>query len=87
MAAAPAPAARTSVSWPLRREEAAAPVARSVPDVTGQSLRAAARTLHRSGFHVRIRGWGTVTGTVPGAGQRAETGATITVRAEQPRAL
>ena len=83
----PAPVTTARLAWPLPEEAAAPASARSVPDVTGQSLRAAARTLHRSGFQVRIRGWGTVTGTVPAAGESAGAGSTITVRAEQPRAL
>lgn len=75
-----------TLAWPMPSESTAAPVARAVPDVSGQSLRIAARTLHRNGFRVRIQGWGTVTGTTPAAGASVETGSTVTVKAERPGA-
>jgi hypothetical protein len=61
-------------------------VLRRIPDVQGQSLRAAARLLHRSGFRVRVEGWGAVTGTSPAAGAQAEPGSMIVVRAAVGRA-
>ena len=87
LVSAPPAGGTASLAWPLRDSgTGGAAVARSVPDVTGQSLRAAARALHRSGFQVRIRGWGTVTGTTPAAGEAAGAGSTVVVRAEQPGA-
>jgi len=55
--------------------------ARAVPAVTGLSLRAAARALHRQGFEVRVEGWGRVAATSPAAGSAAPAGSTVTVRA------
>ena len=49
--------------------------------VRATSLRAAARMLHRSGFRVRVEGWGDVTGTSPAAGAEAAPGSTVLVRA------
>jgi cell division protein FtsI (penicillin-binding protein 3) len=57
------------------------PPAVPVPDVAGSSLRAAARTLHRSGFEVRVDGWGRVTGTTPAAGTPAIPGRIVVVHA------
>ncbi len=59
------------------------PASRPVPDVTGLGLRAAARALHRSGFAVRIDGWGRVASTSPAAGAAARPGTTVTVHAER----
>ena len=85
--AAPEVAAQTTaaeavtISWPLpRRTPAGAPPQREVPDVSGESLRAAARELHRAGFQVRVTGWGEVTGTSPAAGARADSGTTVVVK-------
>ena len=54
----------------------------AVPAVAGMSLRVAARTLHRSGFRVKIEGWGTAVSTNPVAGTPAAPGTTVVVRAE-----
>jgi cell division protein FtsI (penicillin-binding protein 3) len=79
-----APRAVATVAWPMPRESpSAAPAPRLVPDVRGQSLRAAARMLHRAGFHVRVNGWGTVTGSSPAAGASAAPGATVVIQGAQ----
>ena len=80
--AAPPPGTTVVVPWPLAPadRDTARPV--PVPDVAGRDLRAAARALHRSGFEVRIEGWGRVTGTTPAAGTPARPGRTVVVRAE-----
>jgi cell division protein FtsI (penicillin-binding protein 3) len=84
--AAAAPGAGVVVPWPAPppRRDSLAPV--PVPDVAGSSLRAAARTLHRSGFQVRIEGWGRAIGTTPAAGTPVMRGRTIVVRAGGDRA-
>jgi len=83
--AAPPNGAPIVVAWPLppapRDSTRAAPG--TVPDVTGLGLRAAARALHRSGFEVRIEGWGRVTSTTPAAGAGAPRGTTVVVHAER----
>jgi cell division protein FtsI (penicillin-binding protein 3) len=76
------PPAIAVLSWPLPDDSAAARGPQPVPDVTGQTLRTAARTLHRAGFRVRIRGWGTVTGTLPAAGADAAPGSAIVITGE-----
>ena len=76
-----------SIAWPMPpADSTAVPAPRAVPDVGGQSLRVAVRTLHRGGFRVRIEGWGKVTGTMPSAGAVAQPGSTVVVRGELPRA-
>jgi cell division protein FtsI (penicillin-binding protein 3) len=75
-----------TVAWPPAALPAPAAAPRSVPDVAGLSLRAAARALHRRGFEVRIEGWGRVVGTVPPAGSAATPGSAVTVRAGEARA-
>src|SRR6266481_3790549 len=57
---------------------------RVVPNVTGRPLREAARTLHRRGFHVVVKGWGVIHHTWPAAGEHATAGTTVTVFAEPP---
>jgi cell division protein FtsI (penicillin-binding protein 3) len=70
------------VAWPYVRDSAQAQVERTVPDVTGRPLREAARTLHRRGFRVVVKGWGVIHHTWPAAGERAAAGATVTMFAE-----
>jgi len=53
-----------------------------VPPVTGRSVREAARTLHRRGFRVVLRGFGEVVRTSPSAGELARPGTAVTVWAE-----
>ncbi len=81
--------ARAVVAWPPAGAPARtvpADTARAaIPDVTGMSLRAAARALQRRGFIVRIAGWGRVTGTTPPAGGSLAAGSPVTVHAEERR--
>lgn len=70
------------VVWPP--PDASPATARRVPDVTGKSLRAAAATLHQSGFQARVRGWGVVTTMTPAAGTSAAAGTVITLVAAAP---
>ncbi len=72
------------VPWPYVPDSAQPRVERAVPDVTGKSLRQAARALHQRGFHVVLKGWGVVHHTWPAAGERAPAGATVTMFAEPP---
>ncbi|MBA3498173.1 MAG: PASTA domain-containing protein [Gemmatimonadales bacterium] len=55
---------------------------RPVPDVTGRSIREAARALHRRGFRVSLRGLGRVVRTLPAAGEMARPGGAVLVLAE-----
>jgi cell division protein FtsI (penicillin-binding protein 3) len=73
-----------AVSWPPPADAAAREV-RPVPDVSGQTARAAIARLHAEGFRVAVEGLGTVAGTVPSAGTALRTGETITIRADAPR--
>jgi cell division protein FtsI (penicillin-binding protein 3) len=66
------------VAWPYRAREPR-PAPGPVPDVSGSSVRAAAATLHRRGYSVLLRGFGTVSHTSPAAGDTASAGTTITV--------
>jgi len=66
---------------PLPDSERVQP-ARPVPDVTGRPLREAARTLHRRGFRVVVKGWGVVHHSWPAAGDNAAAGSTVTLFAE-----
>jgi cell division protein FtsI (penicillin-binding protein 3) len=80
-AAAPVRGTAVVIAWPMPPAESSpAPAPRAVPDVSGQSLRAAVRTLHRGGFRVRVEGSGNVTGTIPAAGTPAQPGSTVVVR-------
>jgi cell division protein FtsI (penicillin-binding protein 3) len=78
--AAPPPVGAGSVpyvlSWPLPRDSTPVP-ARPVPNVRGLTLRKAAGALHRSGFQVRVQGWGLVTATTPQPGTRAAAGSVV----------
>jgi cell division protein FtsI (penicillin-binding protein 3) len=67
------------VPWPYRPDSAAVTPRRAVPDVAGLDLREAARALHRRGFRVALKGWGTVEHTWPAADDSATVGATVTV--------
>lgn len=67
------------VSWPPARDTAAPPPPRPIPDVQGRSLRDAVRLLHRRGFHVVIKGWGSVEKTWPAAGATVAAGTLVTV--------
>jgi cell division protein FtsI (penicillin-binding protein 3) len=81
-----APGAGVVVPWPAPPQGRDSLTRVPVPDVAGSSLRAAARTLHRSGFQVRIEGWGRVVGTTPAAGTPVVRGGTVVVRAGADRA-
>ena len=76
------------VSWPYSPDSVRTGTQpeRIVPDVTGRSLRAAARTLHRSGFHVVVKGiaGGVIHHTWPAAGDRVAAGSTVTIFVEPP---
>jgi cell division protein FtsI (penicillin-binding protein 3) len=71
------------VPWPYRPDTARAP-GRIVPDVSGRPLREAVRSLHRRGFRVTLRGWGTPDHTIPAAGTTAPAGSVVTVIAGSP---
>ncbi len=81
---ASAPVADVVVSFPPTAAPHDSARTRTVPDVAGLTLRAAARELHRRGFAVRVEGWGKVAATSPAAGAMAPAGTTITVRAGEP---
>ena len=70
------------VPWPYQPDSVGAARRQKVPDVTGLRLREAVRALHRRGFRVALRGWGTAEHTWPAAGDSAATGATVTLFAE-----
>jgi cell division protein FtsI (penicillin-binding protein 3) len=67
------------VPWPFLPDSAGVTRRRAVPDVAGLGLREAVRALHRRGFRVTLKGWGTVEHTWPAAGDSAAVGATVTV--------
>jgi cell division protein FtsI (penicillin-binding protein 3) len=69
------------VAWPQPPAAPDSTVARPVPDVAGQDLRAASRALHRAGFRVRVEGWGAVETTRPAAGTVAPAGTMVVLRA------
>jgi cell division protein FtsI (penicillin-binding protein 3) len=72
------------VSIPYEPDSTRAQPKRAVPDVTGRPLREAARTLHRRGFRVVVKGWGVVHHSWPAAGDSAAAGKTVTLFAEPP---
>ncbi|HET8712238.1 MAG TPA: penicillin-binding protein 2 [Gemmatimonadales bacterium] len=72
------------VAWPYQPDSGRVEGERAVPNVTGRPLREAARTLHRRGFKVVVKGWGVVHHTWPAAGDAALAGATVTIFAEPP---
>jgi cell division protein FtsI (penicillin-binding protein 3) len=67
------------VPWPYLPDSAGSAPRRPVPDVTGLGMREAVRGLHRRGFRVRLRGWGTAEHTWPAAGDSAAAGSTVTL--------
>jgi len=74
------------VPWPFHPDTAGRRSTRQVvPDVTGQSLRTAVRSLHRRGFRVVLRGWGVAEHTWPAAGSPAATGSVVTLFAAERR--
>ncbi len=70
------------VPWPYQPDSVGERRRQTVPDVTGLRLREAVRALHRRGFRVALKGWGTAEHTWPAAGDSAATGATVTLFAE-----
>jgi cell division protein FtsI (penicillin-binding protein 3) len=70
------------VAWPHRPDTAGSRPRRAVPEVAGRPLREAVHALHRRGFHVAIRGWGTAEHTWPAAGDSATVGSVVTLFAE-----
>lgn len=76
-------AAAVVVPWPPRPPDQP-PAALPVPDVAGTLVREAALALHRRGFRVDLRGTGLVERTVPGPGDAALPGATVTVWTRDP---
>jgi len=72
------------VPWPYVPDTATSQPDRIIPNVAGRPLREAARTLHRRGFKVVVKGWGVTHHTWPAAGEHATAGTTVTVFAEPP---
>jgi len=72
------------VPWPYIPDSTLTLPDQVIPDVTGKSLREAARALHRRGLRVVIKGSGVVHHTWPAAGEQATAGATVTIFAEPP---
>ncbi|OLB16001.1 MAG: hypothetical protein AUI99_00115 [Gemmatimonadetes bacterium 13_1_40CM_3_69_22] len=70
------------VPWPYQPDSVGAGRRQAVPDVTGLRLREAVRVLHRRGFRVTLKGWGTAEHTWPAAGDSAATGSTVTLFAQ-----
>jgi cell division protein FtsI (penicillin-binding protein 3) len=70
------------VEWPPQEQrDSGAPS--TVPDLSGSTLRDAARALHRAGLRMRVEGWGTVTRTDPPPGTRVAPGTLVTVTARE----
>ena len=69
------------ISWPPTPSAPSAQP-RTVPDVRGLTLRAAARRLHREGLEARIKGWGTVSAMTPAAGTSVSPGTTVLLSAD-----
>ena len=72
------------VPWPYHPDSAPLAPRRAVPEVAGLGMRVAVRALHRRGFRVALRGWGTAHHTWPAAGDSAAAGATVTLFAVAP---
>lgn len=83
-----APAAAPTHSEVIALPRSATPVPEpglvTVPDVIGQSVRAAALALHRRGLQVRVRGTGSVTTMRPAAGADLVVGGTVDLTANRP---
>src|SRR6185503_3619518 len=69
-------------TWPPKPPVAQAST-RSVPDVRGLTIRAAARRLHEEGLQTRVKGWGTVRSTTPEAGTSVKVGSSVLLTAEE----
>ncbi|MEP7066265.1 MAG: penicillin-binding transpeptidase domain-containing protein, partial [Gemmatimonadota bacterium] len=63
------------------REPAAPALPRTIPDVRGMPVRAAALSLHRAGFRVQLDGLGSATSMAPDAGTLATPGTLVRVSA------
>ncbi|HEY6100978.1 MAG TPA: penicillin-binding transpeptidase domain-containing protein [Anaeromyxobacter sp.] len=72
------------VPWPYQPDSAGLPADRIVPDVAGRRMREAVRLVHRRGFHVVVKGWGTIHHTWPAAGAKVPAGTTVTLFADAP---
>jgi cell division protein FtsI (penicillin-binding protein 3) len=71
------------VTWPPKAGRRPRTDPAEVPDVVGESPRAAALSLHRRGFRVRLEGAGRVVATIPRAGDSLGRGRTVTVVAKR----
>ncbi|MEP6571116.1 MAG: penicillin-binding transpeptidase domain-containing protein [Gemmatimonadota bacterium] len=80
--AVPSAERRVVIPWPGPVPPDSETGARLVPNVVGTTSRRAALALHRRGFHVSVRGLGTVTRTEPAPGDSARYGETVIVWAE-----
>jgi cell division protein FtsI (penicillin-binding protein 3) len=68
------------LSWPPAPRDSATET-RTVPDVRGMSIRAAARRLHREGLQTAVKGWGTVKFMNPDPGTVAKPGSSVELTA------
>ena len=73
-----------TIAWPPGPPEGEAADTCRVPDVTGLSLRRAARELHRIGLKMQPRGTGEVSKTDPAPGSLVTRGTVVTVTANGP---
>jgi len=80
----PAREAPVVVTLPLPRPPEPGSATLTVPDVTGQSIRAAALAMHRRGFRVRLRGRGVVQATSPAAGVELPAGTVVDLITTRP---
>ena len=81
----PGSPSRTHVAVPIPVERARPAQRREVPEVAGQTVRAAAAALHRRGFRVRVDGdpSGRVVSTTPSGGDSLAAGKVVTVVARR----
>lgn len=70
-----------AVSWPLARMDTT-PRPSIVPPVAGTTVRDAVVALERSGFAIRLEGWGRVRSTMPAAGDTLASGSVVTLSAD-----